>query len=58
MHSFSALFIFIVRKIKDKKAMRPDGVSVKVWNMLGSLGIACLTKFFDKVIVKGKIVET
>ena len=37
--------------------MGPDGVPVEVWKVLGSLGIQWLTKFFNKILVEGKIPE-
>ena len=46
-----------VRKMKNKKAVGPDGVPVEVWKVLGSLGIQWLTKFFNKILVEGKIPE-
>jgi hypothetical protein len=37
-----------VRKMKNKKAVGPDGVSVEIWKALESLGIRWLKKLFKK----------
>lgn len=40
---------------KKKKTVEPGGVPVEVWKVLESVGIDWLTKFFDTVLVEGKI---
>ncbi|XP_015373984.1 PREDICTED: uncharacterized protein LOC107168940 [Diuraphis noxia] len=45
----------VVRKMKNRKVVGPDRISVKPWKVLGRLGVDWLTKFFNKLLVGGKI---
>lgn len=47
----------VVKKIKNKKALRPYGVLVEVWKVLGCLSIGWLIKLFNKVLFKENILE-
>jgi len=44
-----------VRKMKNRKAVGPDGIPVEAWKVLGRLGVDWLTRFFNRLLVGGKI---
>lgn len=47
-----------VRKMKNKKALRPDEVPVVVWKVLRRLDKEWLNQFYNKVLVQRKILQT
>jgi len=47
----------VVRKIKNRKAVGPDGIPVEAWKVLRRLGVDWLTRLFNRLLVGGKITD-
>ncbi len=44
-----------LKRMKVGKACGPDGILIEVWKCLGDMGVAWLTKLFNKIINSKKI---
>ena len=47
----------VLKRIKTGKAVGADEFSVEVWKCMGEMGIKCLTKLFNKVLVGERMSE-
>ena len=47
-----------IRKMIKRKAVGPDGIPVEAWKVLEALGVHWLIKFFNRLLVGGKIPDS
>ena len=46
-----------LKRMKEDKAMSPDGITIKVWRCLGDVAIVWLTKMFNNIFRSNKMPE-
>ena len=46
-----------MKRMKEGKAMGPDGIPIKVWRCLGDIAIVWLTKMFNNIFRSNKMPE-
>ena len=46
-----------LRKMKKGKAVGPDELPVEVWKYMGKMGIKCLTKLFNRLLMGERMLE-
>ena len=47
--------IVALKKMKHRKAVGPDDISIEVWKVLGETGIARLTDLFNRILKTKKM---
>ena len=44
-----------LKRMKSRKAVGPDGISIEVWRCLGEMGVRWLTNLFNKIWLTKKM---